>query len=80
MGSVLLILVTPSVWCVYGVASWILSFFGVDRLDRVALSFLAALIFIICVSVGAWDEMHNGMPNKASWLRWMDSRRSKKES
>jgi hypothetical protein len=63
------IIITPCVWGVYGVISWVLSIFGVDGLDRVALSFLAALTFIICVSVNAWDE-RNETPKKALRLRW----------
>jgi hypothetical protein len=44
-----------------------------SRPDQVALSFLAALVFLLCVSVNAWEH-RNDAPRKPLWRRWIESR------
>jgi len=40
----------PSAWISYGLARWVLSHFDIGAFDRMALSFLAAIVCLILLS------------------------------
>jgi hypothetical protein len=53
----------PSVWIAYGLSRWGLSFTGLDVLDQVAMSFLAALVAGGCAALLGWEQK-DGPPRR----------------
>jgi hypothetical protein len=63
---VLLFVFLPGAWIVYGISRWILSNFDLTLSDKVALSFLAAIAYLLGHSITAWDMRVTGKDRKPS--------------
>lgn len=46
----------PGVWIAYGVCRWGLSYAGLGVMDQIAMSFLAAIVYLVGAMVIAWER------------------------